>query len=355
MFKSIVVGLMLAFFCSNQVQAAVWQDITQGEYQYTALKNKITSSGPTLVFSDSPEYVRDYGVLYEDKLQGDIRIFYYHVNDQWPESRIAVVVVNEQLRPVAIKVAKRAMPKPSYHWQRDGQLAQQLYFGSHQPYETKLGMYESLELLNGHNGLLYKKDELAQGIIELHTDAPVTIKIVSLPPTAKVNEYLDIAQPIAADDVRTVPLRGTFVQANRTMVLEPLRFKNAVEGVVIADGVSDKFAVGKDAVTGKIAENYGNYGVFYEVLFENKSDDKFAVRLNGTGGLIAGQILVGSQKTKNLRKVDFPSKGTQLFSESGQETVLLGEFPAGFKGRVLFSPPGTGNLPVTLLFYKIVK
>lgn len=357
MLKSIITIVLLTFFyCANTAQAAAWQDIITGEYTYKQLQTKTSRSGPTLMFSDSPEYVRDYGVLYEDKLQGDIRIFYYHVNDKWPEARIAVVVLNEELRPVNVKVLKQAKPKPSYHWQRDGQLAQQLYFGAQTPYEAKLGMYDKLELLSGSNGLLYKKDELAQGIIELHTDAPVTVKIVSLPPAAQIGEYLDIAAPISADNVRDIPLRGTFPQANKTIVLEELRFEGTdMLGVVIADGQQDKFVEGQDAPTGKKAENYGNYGVFYEILFENKSDAKIGVRLNGTAGLIAGQVLISEQNGKNLRKVDFPTDNTKFFSEFGRETILVGEFPAKFKGKIIFSPPGTGNLPITLLFYKLDK
>lgn len=357
MLKNIVIIILLAYcYLANPVQASAWQDINEGEYVYKPLQTKTSNSGPTLIFSDSPEYVRDYGVLYEDKLQGNIRIFYYHVNDQWPESRLAVVVLNENLHPTTVKVLKQAIPKPSHHWQRDGQLAQQLYFGSQKPYEAILGTYQQLELLSGKNGLLYKKDELAQGIIELHADSPVTIKIVSLPPAAQVDKYLDIAAPILPDNVRNIPLRGTFPQANKTIVLEELHFDGTgTLGAVIADGELDKFLEGNDAPTGKKAENYGNYGVFYEILFENKSNEKIGVRLNGTGGLVAGQVLVGEQKDKNLHKVDFPSESTKFFSESGRETILLGEFPAGFKGKIIFSPPGTGNLPITLLFYKLDK
>ena len=66
MLKSIVVVLIIFFSYLQTAQAAAWQDISQGEYEYKALKVKsAVSSGPTLMFSDSPEYVQDYGVLYQ--------------------------------------------------------------------------------------------------------------------------------------------------------------------------------------------------------------------------------------------------------------------------------------------------
>lgn len=352
--KLIIVGTLIVFSYANVGQAAAkWNDLNSGEYQYKELKSKTIATGPTLIFSDSPEYVRDYGVLYEDRLQGDIRIFYYHVNDKWPTARIAIVVQNEALQPVTLTVGKQGKPKPSPHWQLDGKRTQQLYFDKHKSYETKLEMYEKIELLSGKNGLVYAQDELAQGIIEMQSSGPVRIKIISLPTNAEVFEYMDIAARIPADDVRLVPLRGTFPKADRKITLEPLNFKAGLLGITLADGVRDKFARGQDAMTDKVAENYGNYGVFYEVDFENKSRDKFAVRLNGTGGLIAGQVLISDQEGKNISKIDFPAQNQILFSGSGLETVLLGEFPGRFKGKIIFSPPGTGNLPITLLFYKI--
>ena len=34
----------------------------------------------TLLFSDSPEYAEDSGILYTDRISGDSRVYFYHVN-----------------------------------------------------------------------------------------------------------------------------------------------------------------------------------------------------------------------------------------------------------------------------------
>lgn len=348
--------LMVSAVCLMNFGAAAaadkWQDLKPGaDYNYKQLKFESSQTGATLIFSDSPEYVKDYGVLYEDNLQGDIRIFYYHVNDKWPQAKIAVLVQNNDLAAANIKINRTAMPKPSIHWLAGAKAVQQAYFDKQKPYSFKLNMFEKVDLLSGTDGLVYNRDELAQGIIELHADKPVNIKIISLPISADVREYADIAPQIPADDVRPIPLRGTFSQADRQVVIQPFDLVYGMAGVTIADGDIDKFAVGIDAMTGKKAENYGNYGVFYEIYFQNKTEDKMTVRLNAAAGLIAGQLMIGDSKGKKMRKVNFPESGLN-FGETGLETVSLGEYPAGFKGKIIFSPPGTSNLPIRLFFYK---
>lgn len=38
------------------------------------------ANGPKLLFSDSPETVYRNGILYRDKVEGDVRLFLHHVN-----------------------------------------------------------------------------------------------------------------------------------------------------------------------------------------------------------------------------------------------------------------------------------
>ena len=48
-------------------------------------------SGGTLIFSDSPEYVRKNGILYTDTVSGDARILFYHLNDTGVRKRFAII------------------------------------------------------------------------------------------------------------------------------------------------------------------------------------------------------------------------------------------------------------------------
>ena len=68
-----------------------WQD---GIPKYEEAKVAIVEDGPTLLFSDSPEMVKASGIMYQDKVQGDIRLFFHHVNDTDSLKKIAVVFRN---------------------------------------------------------------------------------------------------------------------------------------------------------------------------------------------------------------------------------------------------------------------
>ena len=48
-----------------------------------------------MLFSDSPEYVEENGILYSDVVDGNGRIFYYHLNNTNQNKKIAVVMENQ--------------------------------------------------------------------------------------------------------------------------------------------------------------------------------------------------------------------------------------------------------------------
>lgn len=44
--------------------------------EYKEAQVTIAEDGPTLLFSDSPEMVKDCGVMYRDTVQGGVRVFF---------------------------------------------------------------------------------------------------------------------------------------------------------------------------------------------------------------------------------------------------------------------------------------
>lgn len=48
----------------------------------------------TLLFSDSPEYAEQDGILYVDKVSGDVRLYFYHVNQNKYPRKIVVMAYN---------------------------------------------------------------------------------------------------------------------------------------------------------------------------------------------------------------------------------------------------------------------
>ena len=70
----------------------------QTAYHYGQLMHKmpvtVKDEGGTLLFSDSPEYVKENGVLYRDSVSGEARVLYYHLNDTTEPKKVAVVLEN---------------------------------------------------------------------------------------------------------------------------------------------------------------------------------------------------------------------------------------------------------------------
>lgn len=65
------------------------------------------ANGPKLLFSDSPETVYRNGILYRDKVEGDVRLFLHHVNGVAGKKKLAVMLKNtDNLRPVHYKITR---------------------------------------------------------------------------------------------------------------------------------------------------------------------------------------------------------------------------------------------------------
>ena len=64
------------------------------------------ANGPKLLFSDSPETVYRNGILYRDKVEGDVRLFLHHVNGVAGKKKLAEVRANEL--PALIEKAKKS-------------------------------------------------------------------------------------------------------------------------------------------------------------------------------------------------------------------------------------------------------
>ena len=79
----------------------------------------VEDGGGTLLFSDSPEYVEQDGILYSDVVTGAGRIFYYHLNNTRQNKKIAVVLENEGKYTAILNVSREALSAPSDNYCSD--------------------------------------------------------------------------------------------------------------------------------------------------------------------------------------------------------------------------------------------
>ncbi len=108
---------------------------------YIEVTAQKTTSGPTLIFSDSPEMVYKNGVLHRDTVSGDVRIFFHHVNAMQTNKKLAVLLTNEKMRPAAFEVTNSSIGNAGWHYLKVGKETQQKYFNAeHKPVVGKLGL-----------------------------------------------------------------------------------------------------------------------------------------------------------------------------------------------------------------------
>ena len=88
-------------------------------------------TGGTLLFSDSPEYVKEVGVLYRDTVTGDARVLYYHLNDTAQPKKLAVVLETEA-DLATVSVTRGAAAAPSTDYLHVGKETQIGYFDTHE-------------------------------------------------------------------------------------------------------------------------------------------------------------------------------------------------------------------------------
>ena len=315
---------------------------------FTYAQVESVSSGPTLVFSDSPEMVPSSGIMYQDTVSGDIRIFFHHVNDTPTDKRIAIILENPKLATLNIQVNVQALSTPNWDYLAAGKEVQEKYFSDQKTHTFSLNPLQKYELLsNNKNGIIFKPQQLVHGMYDLHTNGPVTIKVICLPIYDQATVLADLAKVLPPDEQF---LRGTFPQANRVVTLKKIYnpTKDGAIGVILADNKQDPFALGFDPTINKPAVNYGNYGIIYKLNYQTKGERNFNIRLNSYGGLLSGHIILENQTV--LSNVAIPKTGVE-FGKTWFETIPLANYTGKSSGSIIFSPPGAGNLPVRFFFY----
>lgn len=314
---------------------------------------KRAESGPVLLFSDSPEMVYQKGVLYRDTVQGNVRLFFHHVNAmQAGGKKLAVLLQNkENLRPVDYRVTRLGLGDSAYNYVREGKQCQERYFddkyqqGLQLP-AGRLGFGRAAELLTGR-GFILQENKLLTGTLELYAAKPLLLSVLFCEPQNALDLYSDSAPVLPQDEH---PLRGTFPAANWSYTLaQPLVFpteEGRAYGLCLASS-GEGFAQGVDAATGLPAENYGNYGVLYKVSFTIDSPVPVRLQLNPLGGEFAGWgVLEDAEGRRTLLALP---DGRESLGLTIEETVDIARLKSG-SYSFIWSPPGAANLPVRLLW-----
>lgn len=308
----------------------------------------VTSSsyGGKLLLSDSPEIVPADGIMYQDTVTGDARLFFHHVNGTTTNKKIVVLLENADNNPAHVTVYQHGISGPSLDYLAVGKAAQLEYLQGNNLYLLEVPPQGAYELIPGLSDKEVKPDDLVNGIYDFTSDRPVTVKVMMMPFDAKVKEFAAQAKVLPTDQYR---LRGTFAGKDRllvpTQVYNPK--KDGTVAITLADNAIDRYVTGIDATDGSKTLNYGNYGVMYKLFIPSAYEGKVSYYLNPRGGVYAGGLHV-KYRHQEEQVVATPADRVS-FGDTGKDVASIGSFDGGQSLWLTFSPPGVSNLPVKLI------
>ena len=333
--------------------------------QFKRLEVNSMDVGGTLLFSDSPEYVKQPGIMYSDIVKGDARILYYHLNDMPMMCKVAVILENTVDQYAVVHITRKGLSAPSDEYLKVGRETQRQYFKEQQKQESLyIDGHQSRVMSEVMDTTLVCPGELVYGLFDFSSNVPVRATVIVYPAAANPLDFVKHAPILPKDGPQ---LRGTFTGMDRIMKArdEYNPRKDGPVYITIGNTVDDKFKQGIDATDGSLVENTGNYGVLYHLEVPMRGRKKAQLWANPMGGVYTGATRVNTDGPAGSwmcmvpadapffghiegAPVPLPKEDGTLDIVKGTEMFCLGDF----KGETLhfeFSPPGASNLPVRFM------
>ena len=337
-----------------------------GYFQFSPLPPTLVSQTDTLLLSDSPEYVGPVGgTLSAGTINGNGRIYFYHVNEMDQPHKIAIVLENQTAYPNTVHVMRqlKSVATPDYFAAgrdlsrkdleqplNESPNARPLYSLSIPPQGRKL-IFSDLE-----NTPVYQ-DALFTGIVDIKTEVPVFARVMMLPMGMDAVDASHWAKNLPIDEIQ---LRGTYTGSKRSMeVTTPFDTTLGGAFVEIGNDREDMFINGVDEMQNKaFVRDRGNYGVSYTLKIPTKGNEPFRLYFNPLGGPYSGSFTVKALHQQGARRGQTDTRtyhigGADGISALGDGTILdsrlMGNYNAGDLLTLNFMPAGASNLPIRFL------
>ena len=337
-----------------------------GYFQFSPLPPTLVSQTDTLLLSDSPEYVGPVGgTLSAGTINGNGRIYFYHVNEMDQPHKIAIVLENQTAYPNTVHVMRqlKSVATPDYFAAgrdlsrkdleqplNESPNARPLYSLSIPPQGRKL-IFSDLEQTPVY------QDALFTGIVDIKTEAPVFARVMMLPMGIDAVDASHWAKNLPIDEIQ---LRGTYTGSKRNMeVTTPFDTTLGGAFVEIGNDREDMFINGVDEMQNKaFVRDRGNYGVSYTLKIPTKGNEPFRLYFNPLGGPYSGSFTVKALHQQGARRGQTDTRtyhigGADGISALGDGTILdsriMGNYNAGDLLTLNFMPAGASNLPIRFL------
>lgn len=312
-------------------------------------KVKSADVSGTLIFSDSPEIVPKDGILYEDTVKGKARLLYYHLNGTKALKKIVAVLENPTDQDINITITNYGMGGPSEDYLHVGKTTQEQYFNGKKIAFVHVPAKGRRLLSPKFDEIIVQPEKLVYGVFDFESPSPVKVSVMMMPSTADPLKFIDRARVLPADKSH---LRGTFTGMDRIIKAEQIYDgkRDGAVAVTLADGKKDLYRTGIDATDNSIVENYGNYGVLYQVHIPTTGVGSTKYYLNPCGGVYAGALGIRRGVYGGYQMISTPSDKA-FFGDGNRVTDItyLGEYRNTNSLWFEFSPPGASNLPARLI------
>ncbi len=308
----------------------------------------ISPYGGKLLLSDSPEIVPADGIMYQDTVNGDNRLFFHHVNGTSTPKKVIVLLENATEKPANVTVYQYGLGGPGYDYLEVGKKVQRDYIEGKDVYLLEVPAKGSSSLIPTLDHDVVQPNMLVNGMYDFVTDQPVKVKVMMMPVDADVNSFATTANVLPAD-VGQYRLRGTFEGKDRLVISDHIYdvTKDGAVAMTLADNDLDTYVTGTDATDGTATTNYGNYGVVYKIHVPSTSNGKMSYYLNPLGGEYAGWL--GTKyRHQEVSTIATPAD-KNFFGKPSGESAYIGTYEGGKSLWLTFSPPGASNLPIKFI------
>jgi len=286
-----------------------------------------------LYISNSPEIVRDNGIIYSEKFVGENRLYYHHINGSDKNKRIYPVVINQGTEPVFLTVKKWAIAGPD-EAMAVGRTAVYRYldFQSINKRFIELPPGEKLILYQGITRAM-KPGEAVNGIFDVSASDELLFSVVVVEDQDPVANYKQLPMLVSND----THVRGIFPVTERALSVK-LDGKKSVR-LVLGDGIeNEQLDMYSQLFKGN---NPGNYGVLYRIAVNTKQ--RVGILFSPRGGVFAGAAKWQGEV------FNLPNNGV---ARPKSEYVSIGVVEPGRERVLEFIPPAGSYMPVNIIFYQ---
>ena len=354
LYRAVAAGLLMAGAlwgsagAADPADPAVMGKVVRFPMKHIAMKDPVDTG--TLIFSDSPEYPERPGILYGDKVSGDCRVYFYHMNQSWETCNVVVMAYNPADEPVDAVVKGCQYARPSSSIYSVGKTLSMMYYEGDETIHTVSVPAHGYALLGERlDHVVIWRGQLFSGIVDVELPSPMYVSTIMVPSEEDPIAFVQKQIYLPSDSVK---LRGTFTGKDREWdALFSYAPKDGPAYIKVG-GEDDRYLVGRDVMDNRLSVNVGNYGVEYRIGLRTKGKGDLHLYFNPQGGEYAGvmEVTYNQGKKDEVRKiVELPPRALSIGKEDVYSMQYVDTFKAGTDMNLRFMPPGAANLPVRFI------